>query len=776
MFGDSVYKGREVLVMKTVQSRISVATAFAVAATSQLAWMAPASAQSGSGGGAALEEIVVTARKREESIQDIPISVSAFTADEIQTLGSRNLSDLSDFTPGFTFETFGGRRGAEGDVSRPVIRGQSNILGEGNAAIFVDGILYTESILSFPIDIVERVEVIRGPQAAQFGRSTFSGAINLITKRPTDEVQNRLNLRAFQDSEYEINLSSRGPLIEDKLYYFAHARYYTYGGEYKNELDGRTVGGEQSQGFNGGLEWRATDDLTLDFTFGYNEDDDDIPAQRIQDRFSNNCFLRQARQYYCGEIQEFESVTLAVDELNGEDGLEREVLRLTGAATWDINGSGYTLTASGGYNNAESTFGNDQTYLGDSIFFFGGIFFRAEDLDRQEWSGELRFESPVEERFRYLVGAFMYDREVERLRRFPGTDDIIPGGDFGESNVENQAIFGAVEYDFTDKLTGTFELRYQEDTIENVQATGNVLDVTYDSTQTRFTLDYALNEDVMTYINIAQGNKPGTINTNPLLPEEFLFAEEEESWNYEAGVKASLLDNRMTLNASVFYIDWTQQQLTQSAEFGDVPFSFITNAGETTVQGVEIAGDFVITPNWTAGFSYALADATFDENCDPIQGSELTGFDCISSVTGAPGGDVSGNQTPNAATHMATLTSTYTIPLASGREFFLRGDYSFMSKKYAQVHNLAYVGERNLLNLKAGLESDDWTLIFFVDNVLDDLTPSTVVRFADLANLNVGPQDPPELGNVPGTTAVERAFLVPLPRSRRAGMSFTYNF
>ena len=760
--------------MRISRSRISVATAFAVAATSQLAGVGAARAQSGNGAENALEEIVVTARKREESIQDIPISVSAFTANEIETLGSRNLSTLSDFAPGFTFETFGGRRGAEGDVSRPVIRGQSNITGEGNAAIFVDGILYTESILSFPIDIVERVEVIRGPQAAQFGRATFSGAINLITKRGTNELQNRLNLRAFQDSEYEINLSSRGPLIEDELFYFIHGRYYTYGGEYENELDGRTVGGEQSVGINGGLEWRATQDLSFDFTFGYNEDDDELPAQRVQDRFANNCFLDQARQYYCGEIEEFDSVRLEIDRLNGEDGLEREVLRLTGAAVWDINGSGYTLTASGGYNSADSTFGNDQTLLGDGIQFAGGIFVRAEDSERREWSAELRFESPAEERFRYLAGAFIYDRDRERLRRFPGTEVLIT--DFGEENVENQALFGALEYDFTDKLTGTVEFRYQEDTIENVQAAGPTLSETFDSAQTRFTLDYAVNDDLMVYLNIAQGNKPGAINSDPRLPPEFRTAEEEESWNYEAGFKANLFENRMTLNTSVFYIDWTQQQLTQSGEFNDIPLSFITNAGETTVYGFEVMGDFVLTPSWTAGFSFALASATFDENCDPVQGEQLTGFDCVSEVTGAPGGSVEGNQTPIAPETMATLNSTYTIPLDNGSEFFLRGDYSFQSRKYAQVHNFAYVGNRNLLNLKAGLRSDDWTLILFVDNVFDDLTPSTIVRFADLVNLNIGPQENPAQNNVPGTTVVERGFLVPLPRSRRAGVSFTYNF
>ncbi len=753
--------------MKDAGIRIGFAAACAVGLAVYTVGADTASAQQGADRSDALDEVLVTARKREESIQDIPISVSAFTADEIERLGVRNLSDLSDFTTGFTFETFGGRRGAEGDTSRPVIRGQSNIIGEGNAAIFVDGILYTESILSFPFDIVERIEVIRGPQAAQFGRSTFSGAINLITKRGTNQMQNRINLRAVQDDEYEANLSSRGALIQDKLFYYLHGRYYTYGGEYVNELDGRVVGSEESYGINAGLQWVATDNLEFDFTFGYNEDEDDHPAQRVQDRFANNCFLDQARQYYCGDVEQFESVTLEIDRLNGEDGLSREVLRATGSMKWDMGGSGHALTANFGYNDAQSTFGNDQTFLGDGIQFAGGIFVRAEDSDRKEYSAELRYTSPVDRRFRYLVGAFAYDRDRKRKRRFPGTDTVFL--DFGEENVQNRAIFGAIEYDFSDRLTATLELRYQEDTIENIPASGTPRSPTFDSTQPRFTLNYQVNDDLMTYVNIAQGNKPGAINSDPRLPEQFRTAEEEEAWNYELGFKSTLYEGRVTLNTALFYIDWTQQQLTQSAEFDDIPISFITNAGETTVWGFEIDGNAVLTDNWTAGFSFAVANATFDENCDPVQGSQLTGFDCVSSVTGAPGGSVEGNQTPNAPETMANLNSTYTIPLSADRDFFIRGDYSFMSRKFAQVHNFAYVGSRSLLNLKAGISADAWTLTLFVDNVFNDLTQSTVVRFADLVNLNFD-------NNVPGTTVVERGFLVPLPRSRRAGVSFTWNF
>jgi iron complex outermembrane recepter protein len=724
-------------------------------------------------GAAALEEIVVTARKREESLQDVPISVSAFTSAQIRDLGVTNLSALSDFTPGFSFETFGGRRGAEGDVSRPVIRGQSNILGESNVAIFVDGIIYSESIMSFPFDIIDRVEVIKGPQAAQFGRATFAGAVNIITKRGTNDFENLATARLAQDDDYELNLSSRGPLIRDRLFYFVHGRYYDYGGEYKNELDGRTVGGESSWGLNAGLDFQATDDLMLRLSLGYNEDDDEIPAQRVQDRFANNCFLDQARQYYCGEVHHFDSVRLALDRLDGEAGLDREVFRGTGTLEWNIAGSGFTLTSNTGVISADSSFGNDQTYLGDPIQFLGGQFVRVEDSNRDEWSTELRLASPVDSRIRYQVGAYYYDREIDRVRRFPGTSNIIT--DFGTEGVEDVAGFASVEVDLADRLTAGLELRYQKDTIFLEPAAGGRLEEEFTATLPRFTLDYRVTDALLLYANVAKGNKPGAINTDPRLPPELQKADEEEAWNYELGVKTDLAGGRVRLNAAVYYIDWSQQQLTQSVIINDLPISVITNAGKTRVEGFEVEATALLTDNWRASLGYAYADAEFRDFCDPVQGAELTGFDCV-APTGTPGGQVKGNQTPNSPESQFNADTTYQYPLTPSLDLYLRADYSYQSKKYAQVHNLAYVGDRNLLNLKVGLRTDVWSATLFVDNVLDDLTPSTVVRFADLANLNIGPNVNPAQDNVPGTTSVERGFLVPLARGRQAGITLSYRF
>lgn len=718
-----------------------------------------------------LEEIVVTARKIEESLQDAPISVSAFSADGIEKLGARNLSELSEFTPGFSFEQFGGRRGAEGDTSRPVIRGQSNILGEGNAAIFVDGIIYTESILSFPFDIVERVEVIKGPQAALFGRSTFSGAINIITKRGTNDHRNRLTGRVAEHDDFQVSFSSSGPLQEDRLFYFVNARYYDYGGEYNNELDGTRIGDEQSKGLNAALEFRATDTLTMIFRAGYNEDEDGHPAQRVQDRFANNCFLDQARQYFCGEINEFDSVLLDLDRLGSEAGLEREVLRATATVEWAIDE--HLLTWNTGLIDADSTFGNDQTFLGNPINFLGGLFVRAEDSERSEWSTEVRLSSPQERRFRWLSGFYYYERDLDRIRRRPGTAVLLT--DFGRESVENKAIFGAVEYDFSDQWSGTLELRYQEDEIINDTASGTTLSESFDSVLPRVTLQYQMDEDTLWYASIAEGNKPGAINADPVLPAFARFAEEEESTNFELGLKKTLQSGRTQVNAALYYIDWTQQQLTNSIAVDDRPISFISNAGETTVKGLELDFSTRATEFLTVSASYAYTDATFDENCDPVQGAELTGFDCV-SPTGTPGGSVKGNETPNSPKHQAVLSADYLWPLNNGLEGFARGDFAYTSKKYAQVHNLAHTGSRELLNLKAGVRGEQWAVTLFVDNVLDDRTPSTIVRFADLGNLNIGPQANPAQNNVEGSTAVERGFLVPLPRSRQVGVTFSYEF
>jgi iron complex outermembrane recepter protein len=727
---------------------------------------------------AQLEEVVVTARKTEERLQDIPLSVSAFGSEKLEQLGTRDLYSLTRFTPGFSFEKLN-RYGVQGGVSRPVIRGMSNILGEGNASVFVDGILYSDSILAFPMDVVERVEIIKGPQAALFGRATFSGAINFITKKGGEDPENRVSLRAAQYGDYEVNGLSRGALA-DGLYYMVHGRYYSFDGMYRNTLDGRKVGGERSNNFNGSLEWRVSDAFSAVFSAGYSKDDDDLAALALQDRFANNCFLRSARQYYCGAVLEQNAVVLDRAGLQGTEGVNRDSGRLAATLKWQLGD--FTLTSHSGAFFTDSEYGYDSTYQAATAFGFTTIpnapgavravtdpvrtqsVLRNEVSERDEWSTELRLESSPTERARFLVGAFYYDQSRSlRELHFAST---APTVDSGESLIDNWAVFGSAGFDITDRLTATAEIRYAEDTIGNLKTTG-LIERKFSATSPRATLAFKATPDVLLYANWARGNKPGVINADPRFPADIQFANEEKSTNYEIGIKNTLLDGRLTANLAAYQIDWTNQQITSTFFLpAGGSQSYILNAAKSEVQGAELELQMAVTGQLSAGFTYAWTDAQF---------KDLTDAEALNLFGNA---SVAGNQPAGVPETQASVFGRLTFDIGPQTTGFVRADASYTSRKYDQVFNLAHTGDRTLFNVSAGIQREQWRVELFIDNVADDRTPSNVTRYVDQMNLNV-PQAvvrEPAQANVAGSTTTERAFFYPLAPRRQVGLSASYRF
>jgi outer membrane receptor protein involved in Fe transport len=702
-----------------------------------------------------IEEIIVTARKTEERLQDIPLAVTAFTSRELTERGLDDVAEVANFTPGFTYERFN-RYGVQGGTSRPVIRGQSNILGEANASVFIDGLLMSDSILSFPFDVVERVEVIKGPQAALFGRATFAGAINLITKKGTNDFENKISLRAAQDDDYEVNLLSRGPLVEDKAFYMVHGRYYDFGGQYRNLSDNKPVGNEESIGLNGSLEFRASDSFTANFAAGWGKDDDGMSANTLQDRFANNCFLEVSRQYYCGKVRPG-PVDVNISLFNGQEGLRKDAYRITGQLQWDIGD--FIVTSNSGYFYADQEFGVDGDYTNANTS--GGANNRLVLQTRKEWSTELRVQSPPQEKFRYLGGFYYYDRSFflnsTRIDRGPPTNS-------GTDLVKNWAVFGSLAGDFTDDLTGTVELRYAKDKIANNNPVarpvrGTRIEASFSSWSPRATLDYQLFENSILYASVAKGNKPGVINSNPDLPIDLQFADEETSWNYEVGSKNTMMDGRLVMNFAAFYIDWTGQQLTTNFFFPNgTTASYLVNAGKTKVEGLEFELTGVVNEYFTGGFAYNLNDARFTEFFDP-EHQQLFGGD----------GNAKGKQTPNSSKHQFTMNGRFTYPIDDDMAAYFRADFAFKERKYAQIYNLAHTGDQKLLNLKVGLEAEAWNVTLFVDNVTNDLTPPTVIRFVDFRN-------PLPIGTSRRIATIVRGFQVPLARKRQVGITANYTF
>lgn len=763
-------------------------SAIALVGAAFAAFALPAAAQ--------IEEVLVTARKFEERLQDVPLSVSAFTSATIEDLGTRDLFDISRFTPGFSFERVN-RYGVQGGVSRPVIRGMSNILGEGNASVFVDGIPFSESILSFPIDIVERVEVIKGPQAAQFGRATFAGAINMITKKGSNTHESKVSLRAAEFEDYDSNLLVSGPLIEDKLFYMVHGRYYTFGGEYENTLDGGKIGGERSNNYNASLEFRPTENFTAILAGGYSEDHDQHAAITLQDRYSNNCFLGSLRQYYCGEVHEQQSATLDIARLAGTEGVNRENTRASLQLTLELGS--FTLISNSGAFSTDSEYGYDSTYQGATAFGTTTVpnamgtartatdpvrvqsVMRNEIISRDEWSTELRLQSSRDARWRFMLGTFYYDSSrTLREEHFVATAPTI---DSGESLVDNQALFGSVEADFTDRWSATLELRYAEDTIGNIRAAnGSLVEYKFDSLAPRVTSSFKVTPDSMLYFNVAQGNKPGVINADPRFPPELQFADEEEAWMYEIGAKNTFLDDRLIANLAVYYTDWTNQQITGVFTFpppSGGTQSFILNAGKSEVKGAELELQTQVNEYLSGGFTYSYTDAQFVELND-TEGGNLFGNTSME-----------GNKLPNVPEQQVSAFGRIDFPLNDRVNTFMRADASWIDRKYDQIYNLAHTGEQFLINAALGFETDHWTASVFVDNLTNDLTPSTVVRYVDQMNLNVPAASNPNPAQVncgplpfgnpsPAcptlSTTTERAFFLPLASGRQFGMNLSYKF
>lgn len=263
-----------------------------------------------------VDTIYVTARKREEVLQEVPVAVSAFSEEALANRQIETIDDIARFTPGLSFAKAFGRT-----TERPVIRGLGNVLAgvqfgvESGAAYFVDGVYYPGDLQSLNIRDVERIEVIRGPQSALYGRNTYSGAINFVTRSPAQTPPEAM-LRFGQDGEAEVNVGAGSELIDGVLGASFNARYYNFDGEYTNIVTDEEVGDEETRSVSGVLDWTPTDNLRIRTRVSLQKDDDGTRAFFLQPSESNNCFpgtrsnaawaisgSTNNNQYFCGDIE-----------------------------------------------------------------------------------------------------------------------------------------------------------------------------------------------------------------------------------------------------------------------------------------------------------------------------------------------------------------------------------------------------------------------------------------------------------------------------------------
>lgn len=787
---------------------------FSSAAAFALASVAPVTSAQEAGEDEELKQdvVTITARKKEETLIDAPIAVSAFTTEQLDNLNLESIDDIARFTPGLSFSKAFGR-----STERPVIRGQSNVLAgvqfgvESGTAYFIDGIYYNGTIQNIDPNNLARVEVVKGPQSALYGRNTYAGAINFITKGASDEFELSLQGRAGNNDTYEVSGGITGP-ITDTLGFRLSGRYYEYGGEFTNTVTNELVGQEETLSVSGSLDWAPTSNFTSRLTVTYNEDDDGPLPLFLQPATENNCapgyrslgsfrivpgfegvpfprtFSDNNNQYFCGVIEpgqvalntgpDADGVPNTIDGIpsgglnffaNSDyyapqdgtafDGIEREQTLIFWNNTLNF-GDGYELRALYGYRSEDERQGFDSDHSSVNWFLappFVGVesfFANTNRDDTRDYSLEVKLLSPQDRRFRWAGGFYYYDFEVDE---FDLTFASPKNGVYDKTRtITNAAIFGLVEYDITENLSVTLEGRLSEE--EKTDSDSPIAEVNYDSFTPRVTVDYDLPNGGTVYGVFAQGVKPGGLNGAEGAEIGFATYDQEESDNFELGLKLPLLDNRFTFTGAAFFTDATNVQLTTAIGTPTGALTSIaTNQGAAEILGIELDVNGSFNDYFSGGASYAWTDATFTDGCDPDEwtltsggglltdAANRTGTDFTADFPGAGPAtcDISGNRLPFTSEHQASGFVRFDTPSFMDTDFFATANVTYESSKFVQVHNRAETGAATLVGARFGWETDTWTFAFYGTNLTDEDSIVLATRWLQtpliFGGLNVGP-------------------------------------
>ncbi len=615
-----------------------------------------------------LEEIVVTAQKREQSLQDVPISVNAVTGAKMAEAGISNLEDMTAYVPNLTMN----QTGIGTNIS---IRGISSGINQGfeqSVGQYVDGIYYGRAQLArAPFMDLERVEVLRGPQSILFGKNSIAGAVSMITAKPTEEFEGSLTALYEPDhDEQDVRLVLSGPLA-DNLSGRLAILDRTIDGYYDNKTLDRDESDEDVGVFRGSLKWDVNDDLTINLKVEDGSFDvkgrfleivnpvGAVPYAGVLSALTGGAYVLDTKQDFKrqsnGDTSEndTENVTLNIDYGIGD----------------------HTLTLITGYNAYEFEEECDCDFTGASIFY-------ADTTEEYEqYSQEIRITSPGGETFDYIAGFFYQstDLDFEDAIRIPSDSLLLPAfaatltglGLADPSVITNTStertfeqdsdlwsVFAQVTWNLSEETRLTLGGRYTDEDKDasrrqfHVDNTGAVtpigavtddLNVFYglfriepydeikdDRSESAFTplvtLQHDLNPDVMLYATYTTGFKGGGFDVrsnahpdasvvNALragvidLVGVFEF-EEEEAESLELGGKFTLADGAAELNVAVYYTEYTDLQTSQFD--GTLGFN-VTNAGEATSQGIELDGRWRLNEGLTVSGALAYLDFEFDK-------------------------------------------------------------------------------------------------------------------------------------------------------------------
>jgi iron complex outermembrane receptor protein len=686
------------------------------AAAGALASVLPVAVQAQAPGAEAqLEEIVVTARKRDETLLDVPVAVNAYSEAEIESAGIVRPQDFIGLTPNMTMVQTQNQ-----GTSFITVRGISQARNsEPSVAVLIDGVLMANpSQFNQELFDIEHIEVLKGPQGALYGRNAIGGAVIIRSKEPGDEYAGKLTLGYDSGPGLTVRAGVGGPIAGSEDWKFMTSfSYFDTDGYIDNPFLREEADPFEDVSGRVRLRWEPSDAFQADL------------------RLSASQVDTQALYFNITESANDTSLPVRV---NNPGNNERDTYSASIKLDFDLGGG--ALTSITAFDHLDEILTGDQfdfLPIPESVLFrfFGSDQAQHQFLDVDAVSQELRFTSPAENRLHWILGAYVIATDrfistgnvfdlgtgvVPEVRRTP-LPLFAPQFTYLADSQDNLAwaVFGDLSYDFSERLEGSLALRYDRDRRENTTETpaefipgplqgiafpGQVRKETWDDVQPKLTLRFKPSEDRTLYAGYSRGFRSGGFNQTGvgaagIAGVNDLF-DEETADTFEAGIKARLLDRRVNASLTAYYTE-----AKGSYYFVFDPNTSTQNLGnldEVEYQGLEAEIQALVADGLDL---YARVGYTDSE----IRKSRRAATDV-------------GNQAPLVSEYTLNLGLHYRRPLpeSDGLSFFIRPDFSIIGDTYWYPDNFTVRDPVELLNLRLGFESDAWAVTLWSKNLTDE--------------------------------------------------------
>ena len=702
-------------------------------------------------GSTLLEEVVVTAQRRVESVQDVPIAINAFTEGQLKAVGIDSTLDLQLKVPGLHLEPLAGHgyayvRGVGTDTLTPGL--------EPTTAVHIDGV-YLPRLTSIISDFYdpERVEVIKGPQGTLFGRNATGGVIHFLSRKPENELGGYIDVSGGNEGTVRVEGALNAPISERAALRIA-GLFHDNNGYTDNSFTGKGEDTTDVKSFRTQLLFRATDDVSIRLFGDYTDDQSSRgTASHVSPPLTDNPYVAFSGGTVLPDIRDtYRDVTA---------NNETEAWGIGAEITWNLgNVEIKSLTS---YREDENRY---QVDFDLTEINAGG--FNDPITESEFFQQEFQMSSTGDGPLNWVIGAFLFDDEALHDYPFPfsfgqfavgptvgGTYDTVFIHGFSNLDTFAWALFGQASYRLNDHLRAHVGIRYSDEEKEidfesysflpispamtgpeyvasRLAPSGSPA-VTYqgktdsDSVTPRFGIDFILNENVMFYFGATRGFKSGGYNTvlfGPV-PEA---VKPETIWSFEGGFKSTLADGKLRLNASAFYYDY--KDIHQNVDLADNAqgYANVRNAGDAEVFGIEADMVFALTDRFVVDGMFSYLDTELKDLMAPdLNVPQNTSI------------DQRGNPLPRAPEFTVGFGAAYTMPIQPG-EVTLRGDYYYMDdERYWSVFKDPLNSGDSYSRVNARLQFDHnsgkWSIAAYARNMLDEDAESNGFRSTTFGNL-----------------------------------------